>query len=149
MAKRVTQLDQDRQVLVLDLGKIGVRRGILVQMAKDGQITELRCETPKCYCPKGRRHFPQPPIPGSEWEPTVDHYPMLKSNGGRRDPWNVRLAHRLCNREDFNWRYLINRMIKDGKSLAEIAKTLNRLGVRRPHGSPTWTSNNVRHAFVA
>jgi hypothetical protein len=29
-------------------------RGVLVQMAQRGQIIELRCEMPKCYCHKGR-----------------------------------------------------------------------------------------------
>ncbi len=140
---------QDRQALVQALEQIGVRRGILVKMAKAGQILELRCETPKCYCPKGRQHFPRPPLSPSKWEPTIDHYPILKTNGGKRDPWNIRLAHRLCNREDYGWRARINRMIKDGNSLAEIAETLNRLEVGRPHGSQTWTPANVRRAYVA
>ena len=28
-------------------------RGVLLQMAKSGQIIELRCEMPKCYCQQG------------------------------------------------------------------------------------------------
>ena len=32
-------------------------RGVLVQMAQRGQIIELRCEMPKCYCHKGRGYF--------------------------------------------------------------------------------------------
>ena len=28
-------------------------RGVLVQMAKRGQLIELRCEMPNCYCPRG------------------------------------------------------------------------------------------------
>jgi hypothetical protein len=74
---------------------------------------------------------------------------MLKSNGGKRNPWNVRLAHRRCNRDDYAWRARINRMIKAERSLAEIAETLNQGKVPRPHGSQTWTAANVRRAFVA
>lgn len=32
---------------------LGVR-GVLVQMAQRGQLIELRCEMPKCYCRQGR-----------------------------------------------------------------------------------------------
>ena len=149
MTTVVEQDMEDRQALVQALARIGVQRGIFVKMAKAGQISELRCEAPKCYCPKGRRHFPVPPNHPSKWEPTIDHYPILKSNGGKRDPWNVRLAHRRCNNEDYAWRARVNRMIKDGKSLVEIAETLNRLKVDRPHGSQTWTAANVRRAYVA
>ena len=38
------------------LRKRGVR-GVLVQMAQRGQIIELRCEMPMCYCHKGRGYF--------------------------------------------------------------------------------------------
>jgi DNA-binding transcriptional MerR regulator len=78
-----------------------------------------------------------------------DHYPRLKADGGHLVPWNVRLAHVLCNREDFGWRLRIRRMLAKGMSLEEIAETLNHKRVRRPHGSATWSASTVRKAFVS
>ena len=43
------------------------------------------------------------------------------SDGGHLVPWNVRLAHVLCNREDYGWRMKIRRMLDKGMSLEEIA----------------------------
>ena len=75
-------------------------RGVLVRMAQRGQIIELRCEMPKCYCHKGRGYFEPRSTPLRDWAPSPDHYPQLKADGGHLDPWNVRLAHVLCNREE-------------------------------------------------
>ncbi len=127
-------------------------RGVLFQMAQRGQIIELRCEMPKCYCHKGRRYFePRSTAAGQQpdWAPSPDHYPKLKADGGHRVPGNVRLAHVLCNREDHGWRMRIRRMLEKGKSLEEIAKDLNHKGIRRPHGSATWSATSVRKAFVS
>jgi hypothetical protein len=66
--------------VVEELERLGVR-GILGQLAKDGQIVDLRCEMPQCYCFRGRRHF-DPRQCGSDWSPTADHYPRLKMHGG-------------------------------------------------------------------
>jgi len=88
---------------------LGVR-GILWQLARDGQIVDVRCEMPQCYCFRGRRHF-EPRGPHSDWEPTADHYPRLKMHGGHLTSDNVRLAHRLCNRRDYEWRTRINAML--------------------------------------
>ena len=82
-----------RQSIVDGLIEIGIAEGVFHVMAREGQLLELKCETPKCYCEQGRDFFPKPPIPDSDWDPTLDHYPILKSNGGHKDPWNVRLAH--------------------------------------------------------
>src|SRR6266511_4130487 len=117
----------------LNRQKLGVR-GVLVQMAKRRQIIELRCEMPSCYCHKGRAHFDPKSHPPGPWEPSPDHYPRLKSDGGHLDPWNVRLSHVLCNREDYGWRMRIRRMLEKGMSLDEIAEKLNHKGVRAPHG---------------
>jgi hypothetical protein len=38
------------------LEALGVR-GILMQLARNGQLIEVRCEMPQCYCYRGRRHF--------------------------------------------------------------------------------------------
>jgi hypothetical protein len=75
--------------------------------------------------------------------------PILARDGGRLDPWNVRLGHVLCNRYDYGWRVRIRTMLEKGKSLEAIAEGLNRKGIRRPHGSPRWTAASVRQAFVS
>ena len=130
------------------LRELGVR-GVLVQMAHRGQIVELRCEMPACYCHKGRAHFDRKSHPPGQWAPSADHYPRLKSDGGRLDPWNVRLAHVLCNQEDYTWRMRIRRMLEQGMSLEAIAQRLNDKNVRTPHGSGKWTATTVRKAFVS
>src|SRR3954464_15809743 len=76
------------------LKALGVR-GILRQLARDGQIIDVRCEMPQCYCFRGRSHFDPRGSEPSDWEPTADHYPRLKAHGGHFTPDNVRLAHRL------------------------------------------------------
>ena len=138
-----------RQAIVDGLIAIGIEEGVFHVMARDGQLLELKCETPKCYCEQGRDFFPKPPIPDSDWDPTLDHYPILKSNGGHKEPWNVRLAHKLCNREDFAWRDRVTRMIKEHRSLQEMADELNRVGVLHPYGSGPWTAESVRATFVS
>lgn len=124
-------------------------KGILVRMAERGQLLELVCEMPKCFCHKGRRHFD--PIGSAEDKriPTADHYPVLGSQGGKLEASNVRLGHRWCNNLDYGWRSRITPMLKRGLSLAQIAEQLNRKKVPRPHGSPSWTPKLVRKAFVA
>jgi hypothetical protein len=124
-------------------------RGVLVQMAQRGQIIELRCEMPKCYCHKGRGHFEKRSTVRSDWAPSADRYPRLKADGGHLVPWNVRLGHVLCNQEDYVWRMRIRRMLEKGMSLDEIAETLNHEGIRKPWGSATWSATLVRKAFVS
>lgn len=124
-------------------------RGVLVQMAERGQIIELRCEMPSCYCHKGRRYFDPRSTPLTAWAPSPDHYPLLRADGGHLDPWNVRLAHVRCNKMDHGWRVRIRTMLGKGMSLEQIAEQLNREQVRRPHGSQAWTARAVRKAFVS
>jgi hypothetical protein len=123
--------------------------GVLVQMAQRGQIIELRCEMPKCYCHKGRGYFEPRSTPLTAWAPTPDHYPQLKADGGTLVPWNVRLSHKLCNQQDYLWRMRIRRMLEKGMSLEEIARDLTHKRVRRPHGSSKWSATAVRKAFVS
>jgi len=66
------------------LEALGVR-GILWQLARDGQIIDVRCEMPQCYCSRGRSYF-EPRSARSDWEPTADHYPRLKAHGGHLTP---------------------------------------------------------------
>src|SRR6185503_7590838 len=92
------------------LEALGVR-GILRQLARDGQIIDVRCEMPQCYCFRGRGYFDPRGSEPPDWEPTADHYPRLKAHGGHLTPDNVRLAHRLCNRRDYTWRMKINALL--------------------------------------
>src|SRR5262245_39239685 len=75
-------------------------RGIIPAMADRGQIIELLCEMPKCYCPKGRGHFVDAANPMPKWAPNVDHSPVPKWKGGTLRADNVRLAHVECNSRD-------------------------------------------------
>ena len=138
--------------VVQKLETLGVR-GILRQLARDGQILDVRCEMPQCYCVRGRRHFdpksPPSESPPSDWSPTADHYPRLKMHGGHLTPDNVRLAHRLCNRRDYEWRTRINAMLRKRMSLEEIAAHLNAQKVPPIHGTNRWTASAVRKAFVS
>ena len=128
------------------LERLGVR-GILRQLARDGQLIELRCEMPQCYCFRGRSHF-ESRSTGSDWEPTADHYPRLKAHKGHLTPDNVRLARRLCNRRDYTWRMKINAMLAKRMSLEQIAEQLNAEKVPTIHGTNRWTAASVRrHSF--
>src|SRR6266542_4848146 len=120
-----------------DLQALGVGvKSMLVQMAKNAHLLELRCEMPTCYReqedPNGRQMFdrwPDPPYaPGHDWSPNADHYPTLAKDGGRLKPWNVRLAHVFCNNMDYGWRSRIRRMLEKNPSLSfdKIAEALNR-----------------------
>jgi hypothetical protein len=129
------------------LASLGVR-GILWQLARDGQLVDVRCEMPQCYCFRGRGHF-EPVSSGSDWSPTADHYPRLKMHGGHLTPDNVRLGHRLCNRRDFQWRKRINALLARRMSLDEIAERLNAEKVPTMHGTNSWTAASVRKAFVS
>jgi hypothetical protein len=123
-------------------------RGILRQLARDGQVIDVRCEMPQCYCFRGRRYFEPRPL-HSDWELTADHYPRLRSHGGHLTPDNIRLAHRLCNRHDYGWRMRINVMLGKRMSLDEIAERLNAAKVPAIHGTNRWTAASVRKAFVS
>jgi hypothetical protein len=91
--------------LVADqLKALGVK-GILITAAEQGKIRELVCQMPECFCPTeigGANYFE--PVTGklTDWSPTHDHYPKMKSEGGHRKVENTRLAHRLCNRVDYS-----------------------------------------------
>jgi hypothetical protein len=133
--------------VVEQLQGLGVR-GILLQLARDGQIIDVRCEMPQCYCFRGRRYF-DPKAPLSDWSPTPDHYPRLRTHGGHLTADNVRLAHLRCNQRDYTWRMKINAMLGKRMSLEEIAAHLNAQKVPTIHGTNRWTPSSVRRAFVS
>src|SRR4051812_41101560 len=129
------------------LEALGVR-GILRQLARDGQIIDVRCEMPQCYCFRGRSYF-EPISPGADWMPTADHYPRLKMHGGRLTRDNVRLAHPVCNQRDHIWRKKINPLLRKRMSLEEIAEKLNGEKLPTIHGTNRWTAASVRRTFVS
>ena len=112
------------------LRELGVKNAnVLVRMAERGQLLALRCEMPQCYHHKGRGAFDPVGTPGNKWTPSRDHYPTLKSDGGKFVAENVRLSHSWCNKRDWGWRAQVRTQLAKGKSLADIAEFLNRKGV--------------------
>jgi hypothetical protein len=140
--------------LAQQLRELGVR-GVLVKMAEHGQLLELKCEMPTCYCPQGSRHFEARPrtTPLPKWAANPDHYPKLKMDGGHLDPWNVRLAHVFCNVMDVGWRRRIRAMLEKNPTMSfeQIAEALNRkLSVHvPPDAKGEWTAELVRRAYVS
>lgn len=100
------ELDPERGREVAEgLRELGVR-GILITAAKKGYISELKCEMKPCRCPDelgGAEHFDRVPEDLRDWMPTAEHIEW-KSMGGKLTVDNVKLAHRLCNRIDYNER---------------------------------------------
>lgn len=123
--------------------------GVLLQMAERGQVLEARCEMPHCYYFRGRAEFDEKTHPPSQWAPSADHYPILKMAGGKLTPDNVRLAHVLCNRQDYTFRVAVKRLLGEGKSMEQIADVLNRKPTIVPHGRNKWTAAMVRKAYVS
>lgn len=74
------------------------QKGILT---RPGVVEKLECAMDECLGPGGRGHFDRKEHPPGPWSPSVDHR-VLKSEGGKLDPDNVRLAHVLCNRVDYS-----------------------------------------------
>jgi hypothetical protein len=130
------------------LRELGVK-GVLVQMAERGQLLDLKCEMPECYHHKGRGAFDPLTTTRTKWAPSRDHYPILKSAGGKLRPENVRLSPTECNQRDYNRRKQIRALLAKGKSLAEIAEALNGKGVPPAHGTNRWTAAMVRKAYVS
>jgi hypothetical protein len=134
---------------------LGVKRGILLEMARNGQIPRLKCEMPICYRGDRRLFDPWPnprSAPGNKWSPNLDHYPELDKDGGERKPWNVRLAHVHCNSMDRGLRSRIRAMLEKDPSLSfkEIAARLTRRhSIEVPPPYESWTAGLVRKACVS
>lgn len=129
------------------LERLGVR-GVLRQMARNGQLTDVRCEMPYCYCPQGRKHFVRQSSPMPKWAPNTDHYPHLRMHGGKRTAENVRLSHTWCNAWDQGFRKMVAPLLAQGLSLPEIAKRLNDKKVEAPPNYGRWTGRLVRSACI-
>jgi hypothetical protein len=60
---------------------------------------------PRCFCPDelgGASYFVALTDGYSDWNPTHEHFPIPKRDGGQRTVDNSILAHRLCNRIDYS-----------------------------------------------
>lgn len=73
------------QALIDQLKELHVR-GVLTQLAERGQLLELKCEMPKCFCSRGRKAFDSKTHPPTDWAPSADHYPIPKALGGELRP---------------------------------------------------------------
>ncbi len=84
-------------------------------MAERGQLLALKCEMPQCYHHKGRGGFDPVGTPGDRWTPSRDHYPILKSDGGKFVAENVRLSHSWCNKRDYGGGRRSGRIAREGQ----------------------------------
>lgn len=103
-----------------ELKSLGVR-GPLINAAKRGYITEVKCGMPRCFCPDelgGAGYFAPRTHQWNDWEATFEHFPIAKKDGGRTTPENAVLAHRLCNKLD----HCIRNGMSIEKDLARIRK---------------------------
>jgi hypothetical protein len=97
-------LDPARGLIVAEkLRSLGVKKRILIKAAEHGYITEMKCAMRVCFCPEelgGREHFVARTPGWHDWEPTLEHSPRPRHQGGRDRVDNSLLAHRLCNKLD-------------------------------------------------
>jgi hypothetical protein len=100
------ELDPERgRAVAASLRALGVK-GILIKAAEQGYITQLACKMPKCFCTEelGGAGYFEHGDEYSDWNPTHEHFPLAKKDGGHRKVDNAILAHRLCNRIDYSIR---------------------------------------------
>src|SRR5881392_536966 len=111
------------------LKALGVK-GVLIQAAEQGYITQLACKMPECFCPEelgGACYFEPVTAELSDWMPTHEHFPLSKKDGGHRAVDNAILAHRLCNRIDYSIRVAVR--------TRAISRGLGKPARRRPAAS--------------
>jgi hypothetical protein len=136
--------------LVEQLKGWGVNGGMIVKMARDGQLLRIRCEMPYCYYEGGRRAFTHRMTGEAKWQLSFDHYPRLADDEGPTEPGNARLAHRYCNSVDQGRRAQIRELLNLGLSLREIAEKLNRRNKAiPPYPYTEWTAALVRKAQIS
>ena len=71
-------------------------------------------------------------------------------HGGHLAPDSVRLAHRVCNQRDYEWRKRINAMLAQRMSLDTIAEQLNTKKGPTIHGTNSRRAASLpvgRHSF--
>jgi hypothetical protein len=113
------ELEQGRKLALVLRDGYAVR-GVLIQAAEAGYITELRCEMAYCFAPE-RRQFERLGVPLGPWMPSHEHFPLAKRFRGRRDVTNAVLAHRRCNNVGYKIEELVDHLkglrLADGSSL--------------------------------
>jgi hypothetical protein len=122
-------------------------RGILWQLARDGQIIDVRCEMPQCYCfrvegtsSRDRR------VPIESRRLTT----IRDSRCTRDTSHSTTSDSRIGSATDLTtWRVKINAMLGKRMSLEAIAEMLNAEKVPTIHGTNRWTAASVRKAFVS
>jgi hypothetical protein len=75
------------------LKELGVK-GVLIKAAEQGYITQVACKMPECFCPEelgGACHFVHS-AEYSDWNPTHEHFPVPKKDGGHRTVDNAILG---------------------------------------------------------
>jgi hypothetical protein len=72
-------------------------KGILIKAAEEGYITQLACKMPECFYPEelgGAGYFVSLKE-YSDWNPTHEHFPISKKDGGHRK-WTTRSSRTGC-----------------------------------------------------
>jgi hypothetical protein len=116
------------------LRALGVK-GTLIKAAEEGYITQLKCGMPTCFCPEelgGADWFASRAHTWNDWEPTHEHFPIPKRDGGKATPDNTILAHRICNKLD----YSISHGQPIGKLLARIEAARAAAAANLPQSAP-------------
>jgi hypothetical protein len=99
-AQSTTGRNTTMNKVATELRRLGVK-GVLIDAAEQGYITEAACGMERCYCPEGASHFVRNADGWSDWNPTHEHAPIAKRDGGHRTVENSILAHRFCNKIDY------------------------------------------------
>jgi len=128
---------------VARLNSLGVG-GILMQLARDGQIIDVPCEMPPVLLLPGASLLRAKAAAALRLGTDGRPLPETQSARGHLTADNVRLAHRVCNQRDYEWRMRINAMLGKRRSLEEIAERLNAQKVPTIHGTNRWTAESVR-----
>ena len=115
------------------LEALGVR-GILRQLARDGQLIEVRCEMPPVLLLPGSLPL-RVEIDG--FRLGADRRPLSETQDARRSPHPRQRPARAsaCNQRDYIWRKKINALLGKRMSLEEIAEQLNVKKVPTIHGT--------------
>ena len=132
-----------------ELRELGVKGNILVPMAERGQLLDLKCDMPQCYHHEGRGTFDPARTPDNKWAPSRDHYPILKSAGGKLDPENVRLSHTWCNQRDYRLAVADPDAARERQVPRRDRRDPDRKSVLPAHGTNRWTAAMVRKAYVS
>ncbi len=148
MMVETQRLDITRVEMIAQLRMLGAP-SVFIEMVRAGQMIEICCETPRCYCPRGRGWFDAQMGTSQDWMTSLADHRRLKPDGGTIVASRARLAHVLCKREDYNRCSCVIAMLQEGRSLHEIADSLNAKGIRAGNGADKWSARSVRKSLVS